>query len=218
MQVLSDITKDYLIRDDHDHFKSYCLSFPSLSELLNDMPVYDVHKTHECKTTVIHMLLETHHENLIDTFHKKRQNISSPNFSTQDMGIRHFLSTLLSYISHNQKHAEELLLDYHDKAQNLTERMTALSLLNYWDCPSKTTALTQFYKEYKDTPTVLNKWFSVQTTSQSTKLIHHLESLEKDKKFNIKNPNNCRALFGGFMQNLPAFHAKDGSGLHVYCK
>ena len=62
LQVLSDITKDYLIRDDHDHFKSYCLSFPSLSELLNDMPVYDVHKTHECKTTVIHMLLETHHE------------------------------------------------------------------------------------------------------------------------------------------------------------
>ncbi|QDL92717.1 aminopeptidase N [Paroceanicella profunda] len=98
-------------------------------------------------------------------------------------------------------------------ATNMTESLSALSLLVREDAPSATAALATFYERWKADRLVIDKWFTLQAmASPSGVALERARQLAGHADFDWKNPNRFRALIGGFAANPTAFHRADGAG------
>ncbi len=98
-------------------------------------------------------------------------------------------------------------------ADNMTDRLAALSLLNQNEGPAREEALAAFAARYDTNPLVMDKWFSLQATAPLPGAADRVRKLMEHPRFSITNPNKVRALIGAFaMGNQTGFHAADGSG------
>jgi aminopeptidase N len=100
-----------------------------------------------------------------------------------------------------------------DAAANMTESIAALDALAIAHAPGFDDALERFYARWRDTPLVIDKWFSVQAGAPRSDSITRAQALRRHPAFELRNPNRVRALAMAFAsRNLRAFHAADGSG------
>jgi aminopeptidase N len=100
----------------------------------------------------------------------------------------------------------------YDRADNMTDRLAALTGLVNSSAPGKADALVRFYAEFEDEALVVDKWFSLQAGARTTHVLD-VRKLMKHPAFNLKNPNRARSLIFSFCNANPArFHAPDGSG------
>jgi aminopeptidase N len=100
-------------------------------------------------------------------------------------------------------------------ADNMTERMAALSLLVAHGRAEA--ALADFHGRWRDDPIVLDKWFAVQAQlAPPEAAVATVERLSRHPDFDWKNPNRLRSLIGTFaMANPAGFHAADGAGYRL---
>jgi aminopeptidase N len=100
-------------------------------------------------------------------------------------------------------------------ADNMTERMTALSLLVAHGQGAE--ALADFHARWRHDRLVLDKWFAVQAGhSPPETAVAAVEALTGHPDFDWKNPNRLRALIGTFtMANPAGFHAANGNGYRL---
>ena len=102
------------------------------------------------------------------------------------------------------------------EAETLQERLAALAaLLNWTGAEAKAArceALEDFHRRWHHEPLALNHWFRVQASCRRPGTLARLHTLMAREDFNANNPNMLRATVGAFCQNLPNFHAADGSG------
>ncbi len=102
-----------------------------------------------------------------------------------------------------------LLPDLFAGATCMTEQQAALSALvaSPADSPA---ALSAFYRQWRASPLVIDKWFAVQARHGPAALS---EALTRHADFDLGNPNRVRSVAAVFAtQNLAGFHAPDGSG------
>lgn len=97
-------------------------------------------------------------------------------------------------------------------ADNMTDRMAALSFLANSQAMERDAALAAFYDRYRDNPLVIDKWFSVQAMSSRPDTLARVIDLRGHADFNASNPNRLRSLIGAFGVNQVRFHAIDGAG------
>ncbi|QEY50125.1 aminopeptidase N [Legionella longbeachae] len=99
-------------------------------------------------------------------------------------------------------------------AQTMTDQIASFSLLaNCTNQGLRVQAVEDFYKQWAKDELVLDKWFTIQATSELPDTLTHVKTLLQHAAFNIKNPNKVRALVSAFcMANPRNFHAVDGSG------
>ncbi|KTD66375.1 aminopeptidase [Legionella santicrucis] len=99
-------------------------------------------------------------------------------------------------------------------AQTMTDQIASFSLLaNCTNQGLREQAVEDFYKQWAKNDLVLDKWFTIQATSELPDTLTHVKTLLQHSAFNIKNPNKVRALVSAFcMANPRNFHAVDGSG------
>ena len=98
-------------------------------------------------------------------------------------------------------------------ADNMTDRLAALSLLNQQEGPTRDAALDTFAERYDGEALVMDKWFSLQATAPLSGAADRVRGLMSHPRFSMTNPNKVRALIGAFsMTNPTGFHAADGSG------
>lgn len=101
-------------------------------------------------------------------------------------------------------------------ANNMTDQLAALQLLaNCRDSKACDTALASFYQQWQNEALVLDKWLMVQSTSKRSDTLARVETLLTHPAFDYKNPNKVYALLMSFSQNIPHFHAVDGSGYQL---
>ncbi|MBL8631541.1 MAG: aminopeptidase N C-terminal domain-containing protein, partial [Rhodospirillaceae bacterium] len=101
----------------------------------------------------------------------------------------------------------------YQNADNMTDRMAALSLLSELEGPERQRALDAFHTQFKDDAVVLDKWLSTQACSSLPGTLDRVRALLTHPSYEPKNPNRIRALIGGFSVRNPVhFHAADGSG------
>ncbi len=128
--------------------------------------------------------------------------------SPESMARRALKAAALFYLD-DPKLAKSL----YDGATNMTDRVSALSILADHEGAESAEAFTHFYKKFKSYPLVIDKWFSLQATAERANIIDSLKTLSTHPDFNIKNPNRARSIYGAFAMNNPvAFHRADGSG------
>jgi aminopeptidase N len=101
---------------------------------------------------------------------------------------------------------------YH-QADNMTDRMAALTALSQWNVPARTAALEDFYRRHVDDPLIVDKWFTLQAAIPEPETLERVKSLTRHPAFSFANPNRVRALIGAFaMANHKEFNRADGAG------
>ncbi|MGI9231593.1 MAG: aminopeptidase N [Methylocystis sp.] len=129
-------------------------------------------------------------------------------------GRRALRATLLDLIAAGNKDKGETLAERQFvEANNMTDRLSALSALAAIGRPSREKALTNFYEQFSDDHLVIDKWFALQAMIPEPATIQRVIQLMQHADFSMKNPNRLRSLIGTFTNmNLTSFHALDGSG------
>jgi aminopeptidase N len=98
-------------------------------------------------------------------------------------------------------------------ADNMTDRMAALTTLSLHDRPERDAALDDFYRRYHSDPLVIDKWFALQATIPEPATLDRVRKLTAHPAFSFANPNRTRALIGAFAQtNQTQFNRPDGAG------
>ncbi len=98
-------------------------------------------------------------------------------------------------------------------ADNMTDRMTALSTLALCGGPERDAALDDFFSRFRDDPLIVDKWFTLQATIPEPATLDRVKVLTKHPAFSFGNPNRVRALIHSFaLANQKEFNRADGAG------
>jgi len=131
--------------------------------------------------------------------------------TAQQAGSRSLRTAAISLLAaSDDRQSADRLEAVFNAASNLTERLAGLRALG--ESQGAASAwFAEFYDRYVDNPLVIDKWFQV--AAMSARDAGDLKPFLKHPQFTLANPNRVRALAGVFaMQNLAAFHRRDGSG------
>jgi aminopeptidase N len=98
-------------------------------------------------------------------------------------------------------------------ADNMTDRMAALSTLALHKGERRERALADFFARYSDNALIVDKWLALQAMIPEAGTLDRVRTLTAHKAFDFSNPNRIRSLIGSFAQaNLSQFNRADGRG------
>lgn len=193
------------------------LSLPSEAYLTEISEVADVDAIHAAREFARRSISDALFPQLLARYQANRAlSRETPYVASAGHFARRTLQNIaLSYLMLSGK-AEVLqaCLEQFEACDNMTERLTALSVLvNSSLEDEKAKALASFADYFKDNPLVMDQWFSVQAGCTLPGGLERVQALMAHPAFTLKNPNKVRALIGAFAnQNLVNFHRADGAG------
>ncbi|HTQ84171.1 MAG TPA: aminopeptidase N, partial [Pseudolabrys sp.] len=100
----------------------------------------------------------------------------------------------------------------YDNADNMTDRMAALSTLALHHAPESERTLADFYARYCADALVVDKWFALQAVIPHPDTLANVRALTTHPAFSFANPNRVRSLVGAFAANQTQFNRADGAG------
>jgi aminopeptidase N len=205
-KVLRDSAQDPALRDQ-------LITLPSETYLAEQMQVVDVEGIHYARNSVRRALAEALREELLAIYDAERIQ-REYRLDANSIGRRGLKNRCLDYLMQLGEPAMvELCLSQYHGAENMTDELSALALLVDCDGPERARALLDFENRWRHEALVMDKWFSLQATSQLPGVLDEVKRLLEHPAFSIGNPNKIRALIGAFCHFNPLrFHAPDGSG------
>ncbi len=103
--------------------------------------------------------------------------------------------------------------DHYRNAENMTDMVSALSVLTNVHDDARTEVFSDFYERWKDDHLVIDKWFMLQAMSTLPATLEKVQALASHRLFSLKTPNKVRALIGAFAaMNPTGFNRPDGEG------
>ncbi|MEI8145180.1 MAG: DUF3458 domain-containing protein, partial [Alphaproteobacteria bacterium] len=100
-----------------------------------------------------------------------------------------------------------------EAADNMTDRLAALSVLAQHAGERRERALEAFRARYHDDPLVIDKWYALQATIAEDGTLARVETLITSAGAAMANPNRLRSLVGAFATGNPTqFNRADGAG------
>jgi aminopeptidase N len=106
-----------------------------------------------------------------------------------------------------------LAIQQYRSADNMTDRMAALSTLSLHDVPERAEALQDFYERYQGDPLIIDKWLTLQAMIPERGTLDLVRALTSHPAFSMNNPNRVRSLIGAFAHgNATQFNRADGGG------
>ncbi|NVK20209.1 MAG: aminopeptidase N [Methylocystaceae bacterium] len=211
-----------ILKDDtlDKDFIALCLQLPSESYLADQMEVVDVVAIHRARETLRKQIAEKLNDDLSATFRDLRSDgVYSPDATSS--GMRALKNICLAYLGElNDPACTGLISAQYHNANNMTDRMAALSILANKEGPSRQDVLDDFYKRYHNDPLVVDKWLSVQAMSSLPDTLDQVKALMDHEAFSMKNPNKVRSLIGVFAHaNQLNYHHESGQGyqFHADC-
>ncbi|HYD59388.1 MAG TPA: aminopeptidase N [Noviherbaspirillum sp.] len=199
-------------------FRELALTLPSETVVAEQMQVIDPHAIHAVRRFLRRSLASALRGDWMVAYQASR----TPGTYSPDAvsaGKRGLKNLALSYIVENDDaEAHHLAQTQYDNANNMTDRIAALTALTNSSAPGRDAALESFYEEFEQEALVIDKWFSLQATSRTTD-IAAVRALMKHPAFTLKNPNRARSLIFSFCNGNPSqFHAVDGSGYEFWAE
>jgi len=194
-------------------FKASALGLPGEDYLANRMNEEAPLHLHQIRKHVRRAIAEAHESDFRRIYDGQR--INTPYVpDAVGMGRRMLKRTALGYIGALESRESVLLVKAQfDSADNMTDRMDALAILNQLAVEERAEALEAFYTRFKDDHLVVNKWLAVQAACPLAGTLATVQRLLSHPAFDLKNPNKARAVIGTFSLSNPVnFHAADGSG------
>src|SRR5712671_5248272 len=101
----------------------------------------------------------------------------------------------------------------YQSADNMTDRLAAVSTLSLYPVRERQAAIDDFYRRYQSDPLVIDKWFALQAAIPEPATLDRVQELTRHPAFSLGNPNRVRSLVGAFTQmNQTQFNRPDGAG------
>ncbi len=153
-------------------------------------------------------------ENPLDEAYRKMQTSGPYSPDAASAGRRSLKNTALDLLAATgQPQSIEAALSQYRAADNMTDRMAALSVLSQHDVPARSEALSDFYKRYESDPLIIDKWMGLQAMIPEAGTLDRVRALTSHPAFSMNNPNRVRALIGSFAHgNTTQFNGADGLG------
>jgi aminopeptidase N len=183
------------------------LTLPSISIIGQGREIVDPGLIHEVRLKIMEAIKNEHTSKLKGIYQDNR---TPDEFSVKPHATaqRRLQNVVLHYLDD-----AELSKGQYDNANNMTDRMAALSVLNDSESAYREEALGDFYQRFKEYELVVNKWFSIQACSVRKQTQDDIRKLKSHAEFTMKNPNRVRALYAAFAMNNPVcFHDVSGLG------
>ena len=176
----------------------------------------DPQKIHKARQTLRRTLAQNWRAELMSLY-KKHQLPDPYQPRPADMARRRLKNIALDYLTTlgSQGPALELCRQQYLEADNLTDRLAAISGLLQIDIKQAQSELDDFYQRGAKNPLLKDRWFALQAATRSPETTQRIAELTRHPDFNRNNPNRVRALLGSFAANQAAFHQKDGSGYQL---
>ena len=199
-------------------FKAKMLQLPDVSvmaqkESVIDAEAFDFAYLHLQKSLAQALKIEFREYYL--TLHA----LSTRDLSALAIGQRDLKNQILFYLNAlEDKDSAQLALGQFKSALTMTDKLAAMNALEHFGAAEATTALDEFYHEWKNDSLVLNKWLSVQANSRRPDTFENVKRLVKHPSFDINNPNNVYALLGIFGQNIARFHDSNVNAYAFMCE
>jgi aminopeptidase N len=129
-------------------------------------------------------------------------------------GRRALANTALSLmVADGSRAAIDRVVARFETADNMTDRLAALSILTSSALEERFAALEAFYDRYRDDALVLDKWLALEATVPAPETLDRVRALLDHPAFSLTNPNRIRALVGSFAGgNQTQFNRADGAG------
>jgi aminopeptidase N len=128
-------------------------------------------------------------------------------------GRRSLRNVALALLAHGAPSVcETLAARQFDSADNLTDRLSAMTALIPLPGPTRENLLARFGEIHADEVLVLDKWFMAQASIPEDGTLDRVRAAMHHPAFSLTNPNRVRALIGAFGANLTQFNRADGAG------
>ena len=204
-----------LLNDSGDDlsYLALLLTLPDEHYLAGQMTVVDVDAIHETRQFVKQQLALQLQDDWLRLYRCHHRD-ESDHFDAGAVGRRRMKNTCLSYLNTlDNPLGFDLASHQFDAARNMTDQMAALSAIVNSHHPQKADYLQRFYQQWQDEALVIDKWFSLQATSQMPDCFDQVQALLQHPAFDLQTPNRVRSLVGAFSQSNPLhFHAANGQG------
>lgn len=193
-------------------YKALLLELPSVSTFMQRQEVVDFEPIYEAKEKLEKYLALTFKDKLF-AIYNQHHNPASQELDAKSVGQRAIKNRSLKLLSalENDEIIETANSQYNNSI-TMTDRITALDILENTSPKYSAIALDDFYKKYKKDTLVMNKYFSILAASHREGTLDRVIALQNDDAYNELVPNLVRSLIGVFARNYKHFHSKDGYG------
>ena len=192
-------------------FKAEAVLPPSENLIFDRVSVIDPDRIHEAREALRAAIASALGEELQEIH--GRRTAAGADLSPEAKGERRLRNVCLGLLAGwDPARASALAKAQYDRADNMTERQGALSVLVSLDTPEREVALSDFHRRFRDNALVIDKWFALQASAQRATTIDDVLELAHHPDFSIANPNRLRSLAGMFGGNSWAFNWGDGRG------
>ena len=191
-------------------FRAEAVLLPSESFIGDQMGVVDPDAIFRAREGLRRALGERLAERWASTYDGPREPYA---YTPEAKGQRRLRNVALGYLAAVPGGAaDKLAFTQFEAADNMTDRMGALTMLASGTSDLREAALDIFYNRHRDNALVLDKWFQVQALSSRDDAGSAVAALARHPDFSLSNPNRARALVGAFGVNQRAFNAASGEG------
>ena len=205
-----------LVDDGPEHaFVAEAIQLPSEAYVCDQLDVVDVEAVHWAREHLRQTVAQRLFEPLLASYHGHSSNRPySPDAA--DAGSRSLRNAALYFLtSLDDPEILALCVEQYRNADNMTDRIAALTMLADIDNSERVEALEDFYNRWQKDALVVDKWFTIQASSALEGTLDTVKTLQLHDAFSLHNPNRVRALIGAFASgNALRFHRADGAGYH----
>ncbi|ASP31986.1 aminopeptidase N [Labrenzia sp. VG12] len=112
--------------------------------------------------------------------------------------------------------ASDIVWQRFSNADNMTDRLAALTLLVHDDMPRTNAALEDYLARFEGNSLAMDKWFMTQATAPISNAVARVRQLMTHPLYDAGNPNRVRSLLQSFATGNPTQFAKpDGTGFEL---
>lgn len=213
LEVLGEILEN---KELDSAFVAKLLTPPTLNAIVDQMDVCNYREAYRARKFFIQSFAQYHETKLLGIYNRLKSNKYSNSFP--EMAKRALKNKCLSFLGELDERYIELIYKQFKDADNMTDTISSLTILCNTQSDEKIEALDSFYKKWKNDSLVINKWFTVQASSDDKNILDTIKELEQVEAFDKQNPNKIRALYGAFSRNFLHFHREDGAGYELLAK
>ena len=194
-------------------FVARAITLPQENYLADKMDIVDVDAIHKARNLVKKAFAGRFEAELKEVY-AENHDIDKPyRPEPADAGERSLKNMALSFLADLEKEEIDKMVDaQYFGANNMTDKLAAMNIASNSKNPRREEIMEDLYQQYKNDKGVINKWLFACACADRPNAVEVVRGLLKHPAFVITNPNNVRALMGGFAYNQPEFHKKDGSG------
>ncbi|QOP40842.1 aminopeptidase N [Sulfurimonas marina] len=193
-------------------YKALLLELPSISTLMQKQDVVDFEPLYKAKDKLSYEVAKKYEAKLLKLYFQNHEPLNSA-LDSKSIAKRALKNRVLSLLSAlESKEIAAVAKEQYEHSLTMTDRITALDVLESIDAELSEIAFNDFYNRYKNNTLVMNKYFALLAASPREGVLDRVMALQNDEVYDEKVPNLVRSLIGVFARNYKYFHAKDGYG------